>query len=67
VSSVSTNLALTVRKALSLCWSVYYFGNGWNPQFAAGAGLVFAGSFLYALFNKRTSRGLGPQAKEKAS
>ncbi|KAH6912762.1 UAA transporter [Coprinopsis sp. MPI-PUGE-AT-0042] len=47
VSSVSTNIALTVRKALSLILSVWIFGNAWNLQLGLGAGLVFAGSFLY--------------------
>ncbi|TFK40700.1 UAA transporter [Crucibulum laeve] len=47
VSSVSTNIALTVRKALSLCFSVWWFGNRWNSQLALGAAMVFLGSFLY--------------------
>ncbi|KAI0641886.1 UAA transporter [Trametes meyenii] len=47
VSSVSTNLVLTTRKALSLCFSVWWFGNGWNAQLGAGAGMVFLGSLLY--------------------
>jgi hypothetical protein len=67
---VSTNLALTVRKALSLCISVSRAPAGVPAQFVAGAGLVFSGSFLYALFNTRTSRGLGAPAapvKEKTS
>lgn len=47
VSSVSTNIALTVRKALSLCLSVWWFGNPWNNQLGVGAGMVFLGSLLY--------------------
>ncbi|KAI0331479.1 UAA-domain-containing protein [Cubamyces sp. BRFM 1775] len=47
VSSVSTNLVLTTRKALSLCFSVWWFGNGWNAQLGLGAGMVFLGSLLY--------------------
>ncbi|KAI0819661.1 UAA transporter [Trametes gibbosa] len=47
VSSVSTNLVLTTRKALSLCFSVWWFGNGWNARLGAGAGMVFLGSLLY--------------------
>jgi UDP-xylose/UDP-N-acetylglucosamine transporter B4 len=47
VSSVSTNLVLTARKATSLCLSVWWFGNGWNLQLAIGAGMVFFGSFLF--------------------
>jgi UDP-xylose/UDP-N-acetylglucosamine transporter B4 len=47
VSSVSTNLVLTTRKALSLCFSVWWFGNGWNAQLGIGAGMVFFGSFIF--------------------
>ncbi|KDQ61653.1 hypothetical protein JAAARDRAFT_123135 [Jaapia argillacea MUCL 33604] len=47
VSSVSTNIVLTTRKALSLCLSVWWFGNGWNGQLGLGATLVFLGSLLY--------------------
>ncbi|KAF8909021.1 UAA transporter, partial [Gymnopilus junonius] len=49
VSSVSTNIALTVRKALSLCLSIWWFGNDWNTQLVTGAFMVFSGSFLYTL------------------
>ncbi|KAI0313280.1 UAA transporter family-domain-containing protein [Amylostereum chailletii] len=49
VSSVSTQVVLTTRKALSLCFSVWWFGNGWNAQLAVGAGMVFAGSCWYSL------------------
>ncbi|KAJ8075799.1 golgi uridine diphosphate-N- acetylglucosamine transporter [Marasmius tenuissimus] len=59
VSSVSTNLVLTTRKAISLCISVWWFG-GWNSQLAAGAGMVFSGSLLFTLGNKT------PSSKDKA-
>jgi len=49
VSSVSTNLVLTARKALSLCLSVWWFGNGWNVQLAIGAAMVFFGSALFTV------------------
>jgi len=49
VSSVSTNLVLTTRKAISLCFSVWWFGNGWNPQLGVGAMMVFVGSLLFTL------------------
>jgi solute carrier family 35 (UDP-xylose/UDP-N-acetylglucosamine transporter), member B4 len=58
---VSTNLALTVRKAISLCLSVWYFGSGWNGRFAAGASFVFGGSLAYALASRP------PATKAKAS
>ncbi|KZP21031.1 UAA transporter [Athelia psychrophila] len=48
VSSVSTNLVLTTRKAVSLCFSVWWFGNGWNKQLLLGASMVFTGSILFA-------------------
>jgi len=49
VSSVSTNLVLTTRKALSLCLSVWWFGNEWNMQLGTGAMMVFVGSLLFTL------------------
>ncbi|KAF8596766.1 UAA transporter [Ceratobasidium sp. AG-I] len=48
VSSVTTNLVLTARKAASLCLSVWWFGSGVSPRLAIGATLVFAGTVLYA-------------------
>lgn len=55
VSSVSTNLVLTTRKAISLCFSVWWFGNGWNAELGLGAGMVFAGSLLYTLVSSGSS------------
>ncbi|EKM79336.1 hypothetical protein AGABI1DRAFT_58864 [Agaricus bisporus var. burnettii JB137-S8] len=49
VSSVSTHIVLTARKAISLCFSMWWFSNGWNTQLAAGAAMVFTGSFMYAM------------------
>jgi len=49
VSSVSTNLVLTTRKAISLCLSVWWFGNEWNTQLGTGAIMVFIGSLLFTL------------------
>ena len=63
VSSVSTNLVLTTRKALSLLFSVWWFGNGFNGQLGTGAGMVFLGSILYTLGTRRQP---SPQPKEKA-
>ncbi|KAI0629221.1 UAA transporter [Trametes polyzona] len=70
VSSVSTNLVLTTRKALSLCLSVWWFGNGWNAQLGAGAGMVFLGSLLYTFASARRpgpKGGLGGKARVKAA
>jgi len=49
VSSVSTNLVLTTRKAVSLCVSVWWFGSGWNAQLGYGAALVLSGTMTYAI------------------
>ncbi|THU89634.1 UAA transporter [Dendrothele bispora CBS 962.96] len=49
VSSVTTNLFLTTRKAISLCFSMWWFGSGWNMRLAAGAAMVFLGSLLFTL------------------
>jgi UDP-xylose/UDP-N-acetylglucosamine transporter B4 len=48
VTSVTTNLVLTARKAASLCLSVWWFGAGVSTRLALGATLVFAGTVLYA-------------------
>ena len=70
ISSVSTNLVLTTRKALSLCFSVWWFGNGWNAQLGVGAGMVFLGSVLYTAVTSRAGSaprqlggGVGPGKK----
>jgi len=47
-SSVSTSVVLTVRKAVSLCLSIWYFGSDWNYSLAFGAGMVFVGSLAYS-------------------
>ncbi|KJA21143.1 hypothetical protein HYPSUDRAFT_42247 [Hypholoma sublateritium FD-334 SS-4] len=57
VSSVSTNIALTARKALSLCFSVWWFGNDWNTQLGVGAFMVFFGSLSYTLNVDRGGKG----------
>ncbi|KAN0121158.1 UAA domain containing protein [Russula decolorans] len=49
VSAVSTQVVLTTRKAISLCFSVWWFGSGWNAQLATGAAMVFVGSFWYSV------------------
>ncbi|KAF8208603.1 UAA transporter [Mycena galopus ATCC 62051] len=49
VSSVSTNIVLTVRKAVSLCFSVWWFENPWNAGLGIGASMVFCGSLLFTV------------------
>lgn len=51
-SSVSTNLVLTVRKAMSLLFSIWWFGNGYNFQLGLGSVLVFVGGILFTLSSK---------------
>ncbi|KAI0716000.1 UAA transporter family-domain-containing protein [Cerioporus squamosus] len=65
VSSVSTNLVLTARKAISLCFSVWWFGNGWNAQLGVGAGMVFLGSLFYTAATSRGST--KPSASQRRS
>jgi len=56
VSSVSTNIVLTARKALSLCFSVWWFGNEWNMKLGTGAFMVFFGSLIYTLSTDRINK-----------
>ncbi|KAF5315464.1 hypothetical protein D9619_007024 [Psilocybe cf. subviscida] len=65
VSSVSTNIALTARKALSLCLSVWLFGNEWNAQLGIGAFMVFFGSLIYTLQPTQTTKKVDLDAKNK--
>ncbi|KAF8635920.1 hypothetical protein AX15_000097 [Amanita polypyramis BW_CC] len=53
MSSVSTNLILTARKALSLCFSVWWFDNGWDKMFGLGATMVFLGSIAFGLVGQK--------------
>lgn len=57
VSSVSTNLVLTTRKAISLCFSVWWFGNGWNIELGIGASMVFLGSLLFTVSSSSQGKG----------
>ncbi|KAG8854800.1 golgi uridine diphosphate-N- acetylglucosamine transporter [Tulasnella sp. 330] len=56
VSAVTTNLILTARKALSLCISVWYFGQGLNAGLAIGASIVLLGTVLYSYATTRASQ-----------
>jgi len=47
-SSLSVVMVLTLRKVLSLLFSVYYFGNEFTNQHWCGAGLVLLGTVLYS-------------------
>ncbi|WRT69607.1 uncharacterized protein IL334_006596 [Kwoniella shivajii] len=48
VNSVTVNLILTVRKAVSLAISVWWFGSGFNRGLAIGGGMVLFGTVLYS-------------------
>ncbi|KLO12689.1 UAA transporter [Schizopora paradoxa] len=52
VTSVTKNVVLTSRKALSLCLSVWLFGSDWNPGILLGATMVFTGSISYAFVTR---------------
>ncbi|KIY49992.1 UAA transporter [Fistulina hepatica ATCC 64428] len=66
VSSVATNLVLTVRKALSLCFSVWWFSNPWSLELVFGAGMVFTGGVLFSNGDRwmDTWRGQKPKSEE---
>ncbi|WVQ79351.1 hypothetical protein IAT38_001448 [Cryptococcus sp. DSM 104549] len=49
VNSVTVNLVLTVRKAVSLGISVWYYGSGFTWGLGLGGGLVLLGTILYSL------------------
>ncbi|KAJ7600470.1 UAA transporter [Mycena floridula] len=57
VSSVSTNLVLTARKALSLCFSVWWSGSQWNFQLVVGAVMVFLGSVMFSQGAEKVQKG----------
>jgi drug/metabolite transporter (DMT)-like permease len=67
VSSVSTNLVLTARKAVSLVLSVWWFGNGWNRGLVLGGSLVFAGSVLYSNSSDPEKEGLNANGAKRAN
>lgn len=48
VSSLTVNLILTVRKAISLLLSVAVYGGQGNTEMWVGAGLVFIGTIGYS-------------------
>ncbi|KAI0255762.1 UAA transporter [Lactifluus subvellereus] len=67
VSAVSTQVVLTARKAISLCFSVWWFGTGWNAQLASGAVMVFVGSFWYSVLPTPPARSARPGKREKSA
>jgi len=67
MSSVSTNLVLTIRKALSLAMSVWLFGNGMNAGLAGGGALVLAGTLLYSKAAQRQQGQQGGQSPQGVS
>ncbi|WWD20233.1 hypothetical protein CI109_104709 [Kwoniella shandongensis] len=49
VNAVTVNLILTVRKAVSLAISVWYYGSGFSTGLALGGILVMLGTILYSV------------------
>lgn len=47
VNSVTVNMVLTVRKAVSLVISVWYYGSGVTWSLVIGGGMVLCKLFLY--------------------
>jgi len=54
-TSVTVNLVLSIRKFLSLTFSVLYFHNPFTLNQTLGSLLVFLGTFLYSLPAKKTT------------
>ncbi|BEI84960.1 hypothetical protein CcaverHIS002_0503610 [Cutaneotrichosporon cavernicola] len=48
VSSTTVNLILTVRKAVSLALSVWYYGSGWSWGLIVGGAMVLGGTLVYS-------------------
>ncbi|WWC92698.1 uncharacterized protein L201_007657 [Kwoniella dendrophila CBS 6074] len=48
VNSVTVNLVLTIRKALSLAISVWWYGSGFNSGLGLGGAMVLLGTMLYS-------------------
>ncbi|KAG8900759.1 golgi uridine diphosphate-N- acetylglucosamine transporter [Tulasnella sp. 403] len=67
VSAVSTNLVLTARKALSLCISVWYFGQGMNLGLGIGACMVLLGTLLYSYATSAVKRQSQPKTRRLES
>jgi UDP-xylose/UDP-N-acetylglucosamine transporter B4 len=64
LSSVSTNLILTSRKALSLALSVWWFGSAWNTGMSIGSAMVGAGTVAYAWGGSKAKEKSKSQKKE---
>ena len=58
VSSLSVTLVLSLRKAVSLVISLWWFGGAYNYQTVVGAALVGFGTLLYSF-------GSGKRVEEK--
>ncbi|OXC68755.1 hypothetical protein AYX13_02681, partial [Cryptococcus neoformans] len=63
VNSVTVNLVLTVRKAVSLAISVWYYGSGMTWSLVVGGGMVLLGTILYSV--APGPKGLGPSPSDK--
>ncbi|XAO25537.1 hypothetical protein I312_104365 [Cryptococcus bacillisporus CA1280] len=63
VNSVTVNMVLTVRKAVSLVISVWYYGSGVTWSLVIGGGMVLLGTILYSL--APGPKGLGPSSSDR--
>ncbi|CAK9781607.1 UAA transporter [Cutaneotrichosporon oleaginosum] len=49
VSSTTVNLILTVRKAVSLALSLWFYGSGWSWGLIVGGTMVLGGTMVYTM------------------
>ncbi|CAG0901453.1 unnamed protein product [Darwinula stevensoni] len=66
-TSLTVTLVVTLRKFLSLVFSILYFSNPFTPAHWAGAGLVFAGTGLYLDLPDLVWARLRPAAEKRDS
>ncbi|WWC95735.1 hypothetical protein V866_002601 [Kwoniella sp. B9012] len=66
VNSVTVNLVLTVRKALSLAISVWWYRSGFNAGLGAGGIMVLLGTILYSFAPGPKGLSDPPRPKKKA-
>ncbi|WVQ66138.1 uncharacterized protein L199_004316 [Kwoniella botswanensis] len=66
VNSVTVNLVLTVRKAISLAISVWWYRSGFNAGLGAGGMMVLLGTILYSFAPGPKGLSDPPQDKKEA-
>lgn len=64
-SSLTVNLATTIRKFMSLLFSMWYFQSPWTKEIIASMFLVFGGTFVYSLPSKKPNAAAPKKVDEK--